>query len=90
MRYPKFLGTRVKEYDRVYIDPNVAASVPRPNGPSTNEFGDEANIAYLAYGASIPTLKGSFRGQKAAISPIRASFFMTYQTFSICCLGPTS
>jgi len=48
-RYPNSYGSRGAEYDRVYIDPDVATSLSKLGGPSANEFGDEANIGYVAF-----------------------------------------
>ena len=49
-------GAKGQEYDRVYIDPDVAASLSRPGGASASEFGDEANIAYVAFTRAIREL----------------------------------
>ncbi len=49
-------GAKGQEYDRVYIDPDIAASLSRPGGPSAGEFGDEANIAYVAFTRAIREL----------------------------------
>ena len=42
-------GAKGQEYGRVYIDPDVAASLSRPGGSSASELGDEANIAYVGF-----------------------------------------
>ena len=49
-------GAKGQEYDRVYIDPDLAASLSRPGGASASEFGDEANIAYVAFTRAIREL----------------------------------
>lgn len=49
-------GAKGQEYDRVYIDPDLAASLSRPGGASDNEFGDEANITYVAFTRAIREL----------------------------------
>lgn len=46
-------GAKGQEYDRVYIDPDVAASLSRAGGASASEFGDEANIAYVGFTRAI-------------------------------------
>jgi F-box protein 18 (helicase) len=46
-------GAKGQEYDRVYIDPDVAASLSRPEAPLTSAFGDEANIAYVGFTRAI-------------------------------------
>lgn len=51
-------GAKGQEYDNVYINPDVAASLSRPGGPSVNAFGDEANIAYVAFTRVMLGLKG--------------------------------
>ena len=48
-RYPKVHAANGQEYARVYIDHDVAASLSRPGGVSANQFGDEANIGYVAF-----------------------------------------
>jgi F-box protein 18 (helicase) len=49
-------GAKGQEYDRVYIDPDVAASLSRPEAPLTSAFGDEANIAYVGFTRAIREL----------------------------------
>jgi F-box protein, helicase, 18 len=49
-------GAKGQEYDRVYIDPDVAASLSRPEGLLTSTFGDEANIAYVGFTRAIREL----------------------------------
>lgn len=49
-------GAKGQEYDRVYIDPDVAASLSRPGGALASEFGDEANIAYVGFTRAIREL----------------------------------
>ncbi len=49
-------GSKGQEYDRVYIDPDLAASLSRPGGSSTGQFGDEANITYVAFTRAIQGL----------------------------------
>ncbi|MBC8461080.1 MAG: ATP-binding domain-containing protein, partial [Deltaproteobacteria bacterium] len=46
-------GSKGQEYDRVYIDPDIAASLSRPEALLTHAFGDEANIAYVAFTRAI-------------------------------------
>ena len=41
-------GARGREYDRVYINPDLAASPSRPGGPAAGESGVEADIANLS------------------------------------------
>jgi hypothetical protein len=43
-------------YDRVYIDPDVAASLSRPEDILTRAFGNEANIAYMGFTRAIREL----------------------------------
>ena len=49
-------GAKGQQYDRVYVDPDIAASLSVPEGLSTKEFGDEANIAYVAFTRAIKGL----------------------------------
>jgi hypothetical protein len=49
-------GAKGQEYDRVYIDPDLAAALSKPGGPPVKEFGDEANIAYVAFTRAIREL----------------------------------
>jgi F-box protein 18 (helicase) len=49
-------GAKGQEYDRVYIDPDIAASLSRPEALLTHAFGDEANIAYVAFTRAIRDL----------------------------------
>jgi F-box protein, helicase, 18 len=49
-------GAKGQEYDRVYIDPDIAASLSRPEALATHAFGDEANIAYVAFTRAIQRL----------------------------------
>jgi superfamily I DNA/RNA helicase len=49
-------GAKGQEYDRVYIDPDIAASLSRPEALLTNAFGDEANIAYVGFTRAIREL----------------------------------
>ncbi len=45
-----------QEYDRVYINPDVAAFLSRPGEASANVFGSKANIAYMAFTRAIRDL----------------------------------
>jgi len=47
--YPKVKEAKSQKYDRVYTDPDVAASFSRLCGASANKFRDEADIGYVAY-----------------------------------------
>jgi hypothetical protein len=47
---------RGQEYDRVYIDLDVAASLSRPEALLTSALGDEANIAYVGFTRAIHEL----------------------------------
>jgi len=49
-------GAKGQQYDRVYVDPDIAASLSFLEGLSTKEFGDEANIAYVAFTRAIKGL----------------------------------
>ena len=49
-------GAKGQEYDRVYIDPDIAASLSRPEALATQTFCDEANIAYVAFTRAIGNL----------------------------------
>jgi superfamily I DNA/RNA helicase len=49
-------GAKGQEYDRVYIDPDVSASLSRPEGLKTPSLGDEANIAYVGFTRAIREL----------------------------------
>jgi hypothetical protein len=49
-------GAKGQEYDRVYIDADIAASLSRPEALATHAFGDEANIAYVAFTRAIRDL----------------------------------
>ena len=49
-------GAKGQEYDRVYVDPDIAASLSRQETLSTKAFGDEANIAYVAFTRAIGEL----------------------------------
>jgi len=49
-------GAKGREYDRVYIDPDIAASLSRPEALLTGAFGDEANIAYVGFTRAIRDL----------------------------------
>lgn len=49
-------GAKGQEYDRVYIDPDIAASLSRPEALLTNAFGDETNIAYVGFTRAIREL----------------------------------
>jgi len=42
-------GSKGQEYDSVYIDPDITASLSKPEALLTHAFGDEANIAYVAF-----------------------------------------
>jgi superfamily I DNA/RNA helicase len=42
-------GAKGQEYDRVYIDPDIAASLSRPETLLVSALGDEANIAYVGF-----------------------------------------
>ncbi|NQU14697.1 MAG: ATP-dependent helicase [Desulfobacteraceae bacterium] len=46
-------GAKGQEYDRVYIDPDVADSLSRPGGRLVDAFGDEANITYVGFTRAI-------------------------------------
>ena len=52
--YPEVRSTEGQEYDRVCIDPDIAASLSRPETILTGAFGDEANIAYLSACLPVP------------------------------------
>jgi hypothetical protein len=47
------LGAKGQEYDRVYIAADIAASLSRPEALVAPTFGDEANIAYVAFTRAI-------------------------------------
>ncbi|SPD75415.1 hypothetical protein PITCH_A580018 [uncultured Desulfobacterium sp.] len=47
-RYQKVNASEGKEYGRIYIDFDAEGSLSRP-GVSSNEFGNEANIAHVAF-----------------------------------------
>jgi len=49
-------GAKGQEYDRVYIDADIAASLSKPEALATPTFGDEANIAYVAFTRAIRDL----------------------------------
>ena len=49
-------GAKGQEYDRVCIDPDLAGSLSRPEGPSAGDFGEEANIAYVGFTRAIREL----------------------------------
>jgi len=49
-------GAKGQEYDRVYIDADIAASMSRPEALVTPTFGDEANIAYVGFTRAIRRL----------------------------------
>jgi F-box protein, helicase, 18 len=49
-------GAKGREYDRVYIDGDLAASLSRPEAFLTGTFGDEANIAYVGFTRAIREL----------------------------------
>jgi len=49
-------GAKGQEYDRVYVDSDIAVSLSRPEALSTKAFGDEANIAYVAFTRAIGEL----------------------------------
>ncbi|MDD5205400.1 MAG: AAA family ATPase [Desulfobacterales bacterium] len=49
-------GAKGREYDRVYIDADIAASLSRPEALLTDAFGDEANIAYVGFTRAIREL----------------------------------
>lgn len=49
-------GAKGREYDRVYIDPDIAASLSRPEGLVTGAFGDEVNVAYVGFTRAIREL----------------------------------
>jgi len=49
MGYPKVHKAKGHGYDRVYIDPEGVASFSMPGGASVNQFGDESNVAYMAF-----------------------------------------
>ena len=69
-RYPKVHGAKGQEYDRGYIDPDVATSLSRLGSASAGQFGDKANITYVAFARTIrdlylpPNLKRLFSGSK--------------------------
>ena len=73
--------------------PKVHGSLPLKTWRgSTDQFGDEADIAYVAFTRAMRDLylprpeKAHFGVKKAAIGLIWGSFFMTSHTISICCL----
>jgi F-box protein, helicase, 18 len=49
-------GAKGQEYDRVYVDPDIAVSLSRPEALPVKAFGDEANIAYVAFTRAIGEL----------------------------------
>lgn len=49
-------GAKGQEYDRVYIDSDIAASLSRPEALLNKAFGDEANIAYVGFTRAIREL----------------------------------
>jgi len=49
MGYPKVHKAKGQECARVYINPEGAASFSIPGGASVNQFGDESNVAYMAF-----------------------------------------
>ena len=49
-------GAKGQEYDRVYVDPDIAVSLSRPEALPVKAFGDEANIAYVAFTRAIREL----------------------------------
>ena len=49
-------GVKGQEYDRAYIDLDLAAAFSRPPGLEAPQFGDEANIAYVAFTRAIREL----------------------------------
>jgi len=49
-------GAKGQEYDRVYIDADIAASLSKPEALATQTFGDEANIAYVSFTRAIGNL----------------------------------
>ena len=49
-------GAKGQQYDRVYVDPDIAASLSVLEGLSTKAFEDEANIAYVAFTRAIGEL----------------------------------
>lgn len=49
-------GAKGREYDRVYIDADIAAALSRPEALLAGTFGDEANIAYVAFTRAIREL----------------------------------
>ncbi|MEW6663585.1 MAG: UvrD-helicase domain-containing protein [Thermodesulfobacteriota bacterium] len=61
-------GAKGQEYDRVYIDRDIAASLSRPEGLLTGAFGDEANIAYVGFTRAIRELH-LHRDFKTILSP---------------------
>jgi hypothetical protein len=56
--YPQVAASRasVKDYERVYIDPDVAAPLSRPEALLSCSFGDEANISYVGFARAIREL----------------------------------
>jgi hypothetical protein len=68
----------------IYIDLDVAASLSMPCGPWARQFGDEANIGYVALTRATrdlflpPTLKGSFRGQESDYKPHSGLLFYDF------------
>jgi F-box protein, helicase, 18 len=49
-------GAKGQEYDQVYVDPDIPASLSILETLSTDNFGDEANIAYVAFTRAIGKL----------------------------------
>jgi superfamily I DNA/RNA helicase len=49
-------GAKGREYDRVYIDADIAAALSRPEALLANALGDEANIAYVGFTRAIREL----------------------------------
>lgn len=62
-RHHPLHGAKGQEYDRIYIAADIAASLSRPEALVTPTFGDEANIAYLAFTRAIrqPYLPPDFK-----------------------------
>lgn len=49
-------GAKGQEYDRVYVDPDIAVPLSRPEAFLFKAFGDEANIGYVAFTRAIEGL----------------------------------
>jgi superfamily I DNA/RNA helicase len=46
-----------QEYKSVYIDPDIALSVAKPNGKENWQYGEDINVAYVAFTRAIENLR---------------------------------